>query len=140
MPTGCRQVWRSLLLAALGAQQRHRPDHFSCSWAPGREPDPCSLWVLPLPTSPDSFLLSDALEIDAADGPALRRVRRLFLGWSYYETPDGYADFGWWDLQGDGTATGTADAEADGEALSDAYDWFDDPAAGARDDNDDGDS
>jgi len=67
----------------------------------------------------DSFLLSDALAIDAADGPALRRVRRLFLGWSDYETPDGYEDFGWWDLQGDGTATDTANAEADGEALSD---------------------
>jgi hypothetical protein len=100
-----------------------------------------SLRLLPPPkVQPDLFQLSDALQIDAADGPALRRVRRLFLGWSYYETPDGYADFGWWDLQGDGTATDTADAEADGEALYDAYDWSDDPAAGACDDNDNGDS
>ena len=43
-------------------------------------------------------------------------------------------------LQGDGTATDTADAEADGEAPSDEYDWSDDPAAGASDDNDYGDS
>ena len=96
-----------------------------------------TLRLLPPPkVQPDSFLLSDALEIDAADGPALRRVRRLFLGGSDYETPDGYADFGWWDLPGDGTATDTADAEADGGALSDEYDWSDAPAAGASDDND----
>ena len=54
--------------------------------------------------------------------------------------PDGYEKFGWWDLQGDGTATDTAAVEADGEALSDEYDWADDPAAGASDDNDYGDS
>ena len=100
-----------------------------------------SLRLLPPPkTQPDSFLHSDALEIDAADGPDLRRARRLFLGGSDYETPDGYADFGWWDLQGNGTAMDTvvsgADAEADCEALSAAYDWSDDPAAGASDDND----
>ena len=93
-----------------------------------------------MPSVPIDAWHNLAPQIDAADGPALRRVRRLFLGWSYYKTPDGYADFGWWDLQGDGTATDTADAEADGEALFDAYDWSDDPAAGARDDNDDGDS
>ena len=46
------------------------------------------------------FLLSHAVEIDATDRPALRRVRRLFLGWSAYEATDGYEN-GWWDLQGD---------------------------------------
>ena len=89
-----------------------------------------------MPSVPIDAWHNLAPQIDAADGPALRRVRRLFLGWSYYETPDGYADFGWWDLQGDSTATDTADAEADGEALSDEYDWNDDSAFGASDGND----
>ena len=47
-----------------------------------------SLRLLPPPkVQPHSFLLSDALEIDAADGAALRRVRRLFLGYAGTGTP-----------------------------------------------------
>ena len=37
-------------------------------------------------------------------GQALRRIRRLFLGWSDYDDLSGYENFGyigWWDLQGD---------------------------------------
>ena len=84
-----------------------------------------SLRLLPPPkVQPDLFQLSDALQIDAADGPALRRVRRLFLGWSYYKTPDGYADFGWWDLQGDGTVTDTADADAAADLAPGTEDCF----------------
>ena len=34
-------------------------------------------------------------------GQALRRIQRLFLGWSDYDDLSGYENFGWWDLQGD---------------------------------------
>ena len=52
------------------------------------EINPC---VLPPPkVRPDHLPLSHAVDIDAADGPALRRVRRMFLGWSAYEAIGDY--------------------------------------------------
>ena len=61
-----------------------------------------------LKTKPDPFLLRRAVVIDNANwhgqssgGQALRRIQRLFLGWSDYDDMSGYDNFGWWDLQGD---------------------------------------
>ena len=51
-----------------------------------------------------TFLLRHAVVIANADphgGQALRRIQRLFLGWSDYDDLSGYENFGWWDLQGD---------------------------------------
>ena len=75
-----------------------------------------SLRILPPPkVRPDHLPLSRAVTIDAADGPALRRVRRMFLGWSAYEDIGDYESFGWWDLQGDGTHSDAVEAAADFE-------------------------
>ena len=63
-----------------------------------------------------------AVAIDAADGPALQRVRRMFLGWSAYEDIGDYESFGWWDLQGDATHSDAVDAAADFEPFDDALD------------------
>jgi hypothetical protein len=64
-----------------------------------------SLRLRPPPkTKPDPFLLRHAVVIANADphgGQALRRIQRLFLGWSDYDDLSGYENFGWWDLQGD---------------------------------------
>ena len=82
-----------------------------------------SLRILPPPkVRPDHLPLSRAVTIDAADGPALRRVRRMFLGWSAYEDIGDYESFGWWDLQGDGTHSDAVDAAADFEPFDDALD------------------
>ena len=75
-----------------------------------------SLRILPPPkVRPDHLPLSHAVTIDAADGPALRRVRRIFLGWSVYDDNGDYESFGWWDLQGYGTHSDAVDAGADFE-------------------------
>ena len=55
----------------------------------------------PLKTKPDSFMLRRAVVIANADRHGLRRLQRLFLGWSDYDDSSGYENFGWWDLQGD---------------------------------------
>ena len=83
------------------------------------------LRILPPPkVRPDHLPLSHALDIDAEDGRALRRVRRMFLGWSAYEAIDDYETFGWWDLQGDGTHTDVVDAEAGFEPFDDATNYY----------------
>ena len=84
-----------------------------------------SLRILPPPkVRPDHLPLSHAVSIDAADGPALQRVRRMFLGWSAYEDIGGYESFGWWDLQGDGTHSDAVDAAADFEPFDDATNYY----------------
>jgi len=64
-----------------------------------------SLRLRPPPkTKPDPFLLRRAVVITNANphgGQALRRIQRLFLGWSDYDDLAGYENLGWWDLQGD---------------------------------------
>ena len=82
-----------------------------------------SLRILPPPkVRPDHLPFSHAVTIDAGDGPALRRVRRMFLGWSAYEDNGDYESFGWWDLQGDATHSDAVDAAADFEPFDDALD------------------
>jgi len=96
-------------------------------WTP---PQGGSLRLLP---PPQILLHSRAITVDVdctLGGPDLRRIPRLFLGWSTYGDPHGTMHFGWWDLQGRGadqarppkrrrrlmsssptrTATGTTDA------------------------------
>ena len=84
-----------------------------------------SLRILPPPkVRPDHLPLSHAVDVDAADGPALQRVRRMFLGWSAYEAIGDYETFGWWDLQGDGTHSDVVDAESDFEPFDDATNYY----------------
>ena len=92
--------------------------------------------MLPPPkVRPDHLPLSHAVDIDAADGPALRRLRRTFLGWIAYEAVGDYESFGWWDLQGDGTYSDAVDAESDFEAFNDAtYYYGEEDCADAFDD------
>jgi hypothetical protein len=68
--------------------------------------------------------------IDAADGPALRRVRRLFLDDG---ASDGYEAFGWWDLQGGSTNADAEDAGVQVEVFQEGSDGDDDIAVCAGD-------
>ena len=104
-----------------------------------------SLRLLPPPkTKPETFLLRRAVVIASANphgGPALRRIQRLFLGWSDYDDEQGYETFGWWDLQGDPERAdqGGAD-ELDLDPDSDEADDFDERLSRHDDANDYGDS
>ena len=68
------------------------------------QPSLGSLRLLPPPkTKPETFLLRRAVVIANANPhgeQALRRIQRLFLGWSDYDDSEGYENFGGWDPQG----------------------------------------
>ena len=104
-----------------------------------------SLRLLPPPkTKPETFLLCRAVVIAIANPhgrPALRRIQRLFLGWSDYDDSQGYETFGWWDLQGDPERAdqGGAD-ELDLDPDSDEADDFAECLSRHDDANDYGDS
>jgi hypothetical protein len=55
-----------------------------------------SLRLRPPPkTKPEPFLLRRAANANPHWGQALRRIQRLFLGWSDYDKLAGYETFGW---------------------------------------------
>jgi len=104
-----------------------------------------SLRLLPPPkTKPETFLLRRAVVIASANphgGPALRRIQRLFLGWSDYDDEQGYETFGWWDLQGDPERADQGGADELGlDPDSDEADDFDERLSRHDDANDYGDS